>query len=66
MGSGWHMFSENTLLLYQEDLQLGPHILWNGNVWSRVAQFSHRFFYIIIIVVQIHRVVLISENLGNP
>ena len=25
MGLGWHMFSENALLLYQQDLQLGPY-----------------------------------------
>ena len=25
MGSGWPMFSENTMRLNQEDLQLGPY-----------------------------------------
>ena len=27
MGSGWPMFSENTLKLYQQDLQLGPNLV---------------------------------------
>ena len=30
MGSAWPTFSENTLMLYQQDLQL-VHILLNGN-----------------------------------
>ena len=25
MGSGWPMFSENTWVLYQQDLKLGPN-----------------------------------------
>ena len=27
MGLGWPMFSENTLKLYQQDLQLGPYFV---------------------------------------
>ena len=27
MGSGWPMFSENALMLYQQDLQLGPYFV---------------------------------------
>ena len=27
MGSGWPMFSENILMLYQQDLQLGPYLV---------------------------------------
>ena len=27
MGSGWPLFSENTLMLYQQDLQLDPHFV---------------------------------------
>ena len=27
MGSGWPMFSENTLMLYQQDLTLGPYFV---------------------------------------
>ena len=27
MGSGWPMFSENTLTLYQQDLELGPYFV---------------------------------------
>ena len=27
MGSGWPMFPENTLLLYQHDLQLVPYFV---------------------------------------
>ena len=27
LGSGWPMFSEITLMLYQQDLQLGPYFV---------------------------------------
>ena len=42
VGSGWPMFSENTLLLFQEDLQLRFifYEMATGDV-SRAAQISH-------------------------
>ena len=27
MGSGWPMFSENTLMLYQQGIKLGPYFV---------------------------------------
>ena len=27
MGAGWPMFSENTLMLYHQDLELGPYFV---------------------------------------
>ena len=52
------MFSENTLMLYQRDLQLGQYFVMATGNRSRVAQISHQLFCnIIVIVVQIPRVV---------
>ena len=39
MGSGWPMFSENTLMLYQQDLQLGPYFV----KWQLATAFLHHF-----------------------
>ena len=45
MGSGWPMFSENTLMLYQQDLELGPfyYEIATGDR-LRVAQFPIDYF----------------------
>ena len=49
------MFYENSLMLYQQDLQLDPYFA-TGNR-SKVAQISNLLFCKIIIVAQIPRVV---------
>ena len=42
MGSGWPIFSENIVMLYQQDLQLGSYLceMATGSI-SRVAKISH-------------------------
>ena len=58
MVSGWPMFSENTLMLYQQDLQPSPSCeMETGNDRLSVAQITHSSFCKIIIMCQIPRVV---------
>ena len=45
MGSGWPMFSSNTLMLYQQDLQLGPYFLkWQLVIDKGLPRFSIDYF----------------------
>ena len=45
MGSGWSMFSENTLMLYQRDLQLGPYFQkWQLAIDEGLPSFPNDYF----------------------
>ena len=52
------MFSENTLLLYQQDLQLGPYFVrWQLGIDQGLPRFPINYFAKKTVVAQIPRVV---------
>ena len=54
MGSGWPTFSENTLMLYQQDLQLGQYFLkWQLAIDRGLPRYPINNFAEKIIVAQI-------------
>ena len=58
MGSGWPMHSRNTLMLYQQDLQLGPYFLkWQLAIDRELPRYSINLICKMIIVAQIPMVV---------
>ena len=63
MGSGWPMLSENTLMLYQQDLQLGPNfVTCQLAIDPGLPRFPLKYLAKLL-VTQTLRVVLISKNL---
>ena len=45
MGSGWPMFSEDTLMVYQQDLQLGQYFVeWQQAIDRGLPRFPKNYF----------------------